>query len=145
MIGAIVILVFTAAVGAVLWLFERRHKSKTEKSGDASSDAEAETEEDIADEECCGMHITCDKSSLSPHSMEIEYFDDEELDTFKGRTSDSYTEQEIDIFRDILLTLRPEEIASWARSIQLRGIELPPPVREELLMIVAEARELNHT
>ena len=40
----------------------------------------------------------------------------------------------------MLLTLRPDEIAPWARSLQLRGITLPAEVREELLMIVAEAR-----
>lgn len=42
--------------------------------------------------------------------------------------------------RDVLLTLLPEDIAGWGRSIQLRGIELPSAVKEELLMIVAEAR-----
>ena len=42
--------------------------------------------------------------------------------------------------REVLLTLRPDEIAGWARSVQLRGITLPADVREELLMIVAEAR-----
>lgn len=40
----------------------------------------------------------------------------------------------------MLLTLLPEDIAGWGRSIQLRGIELPSAVKEELLMIVAEAR-----
>ena len=40
----------------------------------------------------------------------------------------------------MLLTLLPHDIAGWARSIQLRGIELPADVREELLMIVAEER-----
>ena len=45
----------------------------------------------------------------------------------------------------MLLTLLPGDIAGWARSIQLRGIELPAPVRDELLMIVAEARQhSNH-
>jgi hypothetical protein len=86
------------------------------------------------------MHIVCEKQSLSPVSDEIEYFDDEELDAFRGREADSYTEEETDSFRDVLLTLPADEIASWARSIQLRGITLPSPVREELLMIVAEAR-----
>lgn len=87
------------------------------------------------------MHLVCEKQSLSPVSDKIEYFDDEELDEYRGREADSYTETETDRFRDVLLTLRPDEIASWAKSIQLRGITLPSPVRDELLMIVAEARE----
>ena len=40
----------------------------------------------------------------------------------------------------MLLTLLPDDIAGWGRSIQLRGIELPAAVKEELLLIVAEAR-----
>ena len=87
------------------------------------------------------MHITCEKDSLlAAVSDKIEYFDDEELDAFAGRDPESYTEAETEQFRDVLLTLLPTDIAPWARSIQLRGIQLPPVVREELLMIVAEAR-----
>lgn len=88
------------------------------------------------------MHVTCEKDSLLAEvSPEVEYFDDEELDRFAGRGEDSYTSEEIEEFRDVLLTLLPTDIAPWARSIQLRGITLPPEVREELLMIVAEARQ----
>lgn len=95
---------------------------------------------------CCGMHITCEKDSLLPTVSEtIEYYDDEELDRFKGRQPDDYTTAEIEEFRDVLLTLRPEEIAGWGRSIQLRGVTLPPEIREELLMIVGEARQRHNT
>lgn len=137
MTGALIILAFTVLVGLVLWLLERRRKSAlTPDSEPVASEASPQS----ADGECCGMHIVCEKQSLSPVSDEIEYFDDEELDAFRGREADSYTEAETDSFRDVLLTLPADEIASWARSIQLRGIILPTPVREELLMIVAEAR-----
>ena len=54
---------------------------------------------------------------------------------------DAYPDEAVEEFRDVMLTLRPEEIAPWARSIQLRGIALPEAVREELLMIVGEARQ----
>lgn len=87
------------------------------------------------------MHITCERDSLlAGISEKIEYFDDEELDAYAGRSPESYTPEEADEFRDVLLTLLPADIAPWARSLQLRGIELPADVREELLMIVAEAR-----
>lgn len=62
------------------------------------------------------------------------------LTRISGRKADDYTDEEIEQFRDVLLTLLPEDIAGWGRSIQLRGIELPSAVKEELLMIVAEAR-----
>ena len=67
--------------------------------------------------------------------------DDEELDAFKGRASESYTAEEVEMFRDILLTLRPDDVAGWSRSIQLRGITLPEEIREELIMIVGEQRD----
>ena len=73
-------------------------------------------------------------------SEKIEYYDDEELDAHSGKNPEDYTETEIEQFRDILLTMKTEDIAGWARSLQLRQIELPAEVREELLMIVAEAR-----
>ena len=92
-------------------------------------------------QECCGLHLTCEKDSLlAAVSEEIVYYDDEELDKYKGRLPDSYDEEEIEQFRDILLTMLPQDIAGWARSLQLREICLPDAVREELLMIVAEAR-----
>ncbi|MCM1332314.1 MAG: phospholipase [Bacteroides sp.] len=129
---SVIILAALLVTGCVLYLFDRRHR----KSSPADEPAYNEPEE-----ECCGMHITCEKDSLlASVSPEIVYYDDEELDVFKGREADSYAEDEIEQFRDVLLTLLPEDIAGWGRSIQLRGIELPTTVREELLMIVAEAR-----
>ena len=90
------------------------------------------------------MHITCERDSLlSALSDKIVYYDDEELDEFAGREADDYTGQEIEQFRDVMLTLLPEDIAGWARSIQLRGITLPQAVRDELIMIVSEARALK--
>lgn len=88
------------------------------------------------------MHITCEKDSLlAAVSEKIDYYDDEELDRYAGKDAESYSEEETEQFRDILLTMRPDDIAGWARSLQLRGIALPTEVREELLMIVAEVRD----
>ena len=87
------------------------------------------------------MHITCERDSLlAAVSREIEYYDDEELDIYRGTTPDAYSAEAVEVFREVLLTLRPDDIAGWARSIQLRGIELPEAVRDELLMIVGEER-----
>jgi hypothetical protein len=87
------------------------------------------------------MHITCEKDSLLASVSEtIDYFDDEELDRYRGRSADNYSDAEIEEFRDVLLTLLPDDIAPWARSLQLRGINLPTAVRDELLLIVSEAR-----
>ncbi len=125
-------------VGAVLYLHHRLTEKKP-LAGE-SSDLPSETEKE-SEEECCGMHITCQRDSLSPvFDEEIVYFDDEELDVYRGRSPEEYDGAEIEQFRDVLLTLLPDDIAPWARSIQQRGINLPSEVKEELLMIVNEAR-----
>ncbi len=135
MIVALYILIAMVAVGVLLYLHYRLTGGR---QADAASPAPAGQP---ADEECCGMHITCERDSLmSSLSDTIEYYDDEELDRFRGRRPDQYDTDEIEEFRSVLLTLLPDDIAGWGRSIQLRGIELPGPVREELLMIVADIR-----
>lgn len=93
------------------------------------------------DSECCGQHQICEKESLlAAVSKQIEYYDDEELDRFKGRPSDGYSEEEIEEFRDILYSMQEVDVAGWSRSLQLRGIELPDELKDELFLIVGERR-----
>jgi hypothetical protein len=163
MIVFLIILAALVGVGVPLYLLHRADEKREKKMGKGEEngsvdDAAPLPEEpattaaepgdepvkdpDIDDEVCCGMHITCEKDSLlAGVSQTVDYFDDEELDRFAGRDADGYTPEETEEFHDVLLTLLPEDIAPWARSIQLRGINLPSDVREELLMIVAEARK----
>lgn len=137
--GALIILAALVVVGVVLYLLHRRSERKENKESDSEKNFAEQSEE-----ECCGMHITCERDSLLAGVSDIiEYYDDEELDRFAGRQADEYDDTEIEEFRDVLLTLLPQDIAGWGRSIQLRGITLPSTVRDELLMIVAEARQNN--
>ena len=93
------------------------------------------------DSECCGQHQMWEKESLlAAVSKQIEYYDDEELDRFKGRPSDGYSEEEIEEFRDILYSMQEVDVAGWSRSLQLRGIELPDELKDELFLIVGERR-----
>lgn len=93
------------------------------------------------DSECCGQHQICEKESLlAAVSKKIEYYDDEELDRFKGRQANEYSDEEIDEFREIMFTMKEEEVAGWSRSLQLRGIELPDELKDELFLIVGERR-----
>ena len=94
-----------------------------------------------ADMECCGQHEVCEKESLlAAISKQIEYYDDEELDRFKGRSGDEYTEEETEEFRNVLYTMRSEEVAGWVRSLQLRQVNLPDDVKDEVFLIVGERR-----
>lgn len=136
---ALILLCAIVGVGALLYTHHRLHPGAP-----AEPDAPDAQTDEAESEECCGMHITCERDSLlASVSPEVEYYDDEELDRFAGVSPSDYSRDDVEEFRDILLTLRPDDIAGWARSIQLRGIELPPEVREELLMIVAEERAMR--
>ena len=97
-----------------------------------------------ADVECCGQHETCEKDSLlAAVSKGIEYYNDEELDRFRGRYSDEYTEDEVEEFREVMLTCKDDEVAGWCRSLQLRGIELPDELKDELFLIIGERRTIH--
>lgn len=134
MIPALILLGAIVGVGLVLYLHHRLTRPQEE----------APTEETPAPEPpegCCGRHAVCRKDSLLAAASEsVEYYDDEELDRFAGKAPGDYTEAEADEFREVMLTMAPTEVAGWARSLQLRGIELPEAVREELLLIVVEQR-----
>lgn len=94
---------------------------------------------------CCGLHETCESESLlAGVSKKIEYYEDEDLDRFKGRSGEDYNDTEIDEFADVLTTLKTEEVAGWVRSLQLRGINLPIELKDDVILLVGEQRELSH-
>jgi hypothetical protein len=93
--------------------------------------------------ECCGEHEICESESLLAFTEEIVYFNDEELDEYKGLMPEDYTDLQIEEFRDVLLTLYADEVAGWLKSLQLRGINPPVAIREEALMIVTEFRQMR--
>mgnify|MGYP007039883143 FL=1 len=69
---------------------------------------------------------------------EIEYYDDEEFDTYKGRAADDYSEEEVEQFAEVLYTMKPEEVAGWNRSLILRGINLPDQLKDEVISFLSE-------
>ena len=144
--GALIILAATVAAGVILYIFHRIGEARARrnpKEAEKKSGMRPEAGQPV--QECCGMHITCEKDSLLQGvSTEIVYYDDEELDEYAGISPDGYTEEQIEQFRDVLLTLLPQDIAGWARSLQLRGIMMPGIVKEELLLLVREEREKRH-
>lgn len=69
----------------------------------------------------------------------IEYFEDEELDVYKGRRSDTYTDDETQEFAEVLETLRPDEVKAWNRSLILRGINMPDGIKDEYIELAQQA------
>lgn len=133
----IVILAGVILFGLIAGYFYNRNIQKKIDRGELKGAPPVVT----VDSECCGQHQICEKESLlAAVSKQIEYYDDEELDRFKGRPSDGYSEEEIEEFRDILYSMQEVDVAGWSRSLQLRGIELPDELKDELFLIVGERR-----
>lgn len=68
----------------------------------------------------------------------IVYFEDEELDIYKGRPSDAYTEAEEEDFREVLFSMNEAEVADWLRSLSLRDIALPDALKDEAFMLAGK-------
>ena len=137
MIILILILIGVAIFGLTAGYFYNRNIQKKIERGELE---EAPEVVDV-DSECCGQHQICEKESLlAAVSKQIEYYDDEELDRFRGCPSDQYEEEEIEELRDILYSMNDDEVAGWSRSLQLRGVELPDELKDELFLIVGERR-----
>lgn len=114
------------------WLSEQLRQGKISEMPQVKEGAEAG---------CCGQHEVCEKDSLlAAVSRDIEYYDDEELDRFRGRESDDYSDAEIEEFDEVFTTLRSEEVAGWVRSLQLRGVNLPDALKDDVILVVGERR-----
>ena len=139
-------LVFSLFVLAVIamvagYIRNRRMKKKLEK-GEIT---DLPTLQQVEDMECCGQHEVCEKESLlAAVSRNVEYYDDEELDRFRGRLSTEYSEEEVEEFREILYSMQDYEVAGWVRSLQLRAVELPDSIIDEVFLIVGERRSDGH-
>ena len=124
-------------VAAILGYFRNRRLQGMLERGEIDKLPEVRT---VADG-CCGQHEVCERESLlAAVSKKIDYYDDEELDRFKGKEANAYDEAAVDEFREVLYSLREMEVAGWLRSLQLRNIDLPDALKDEAFLIVGEQR-----
>ena len=117
------ILFFILALLVVAYLLINSRK----KSG-----APVEEEHHDVEGGCCGKHVVCEKNN----DKETLYFDDEELDAYKGKSPEEYTDDEIEEFRNVLYTMKSDEVDLWVQCLQQRGIELPTEIKDEVLLIL---------
>lgn len=91
--------------------------------------------------ECCGKHAVCEKQKLAEARMRsAQYFDDEDLDRFSGRSSDGYSDQEVEEFRYVMYTMQQQEVMEWMECLQARNIELPDELKEECYSMMNEIK-----
>lgn len=129
MLYLILALIIAGAITALLtWIFSRGKEESPiiqPPAGDCGS--------------CDGNDERCEMECMMEAATQaIEYYEDEELDDFRGRASDSYTEQEVERFAEVLYTLRSEEVKGWNRSLTLRGINIPDSLKDELLLMMGK-------
>lgn len=87
---------------------------------------------DTPDEVCCGRHTVCDKG----YDNSNLYFDDEELDRYKERGENEYSDEEAEEFRQVLYTMKESEVGQWVKCLQTRQIALPSQVKDEVLLML---------
>lgn len=123
-IGALIVL---ALLAAITTLFTKKKEGEPDvvmpTSGDCSS--------------CDGTDDKCEQVCImEAATREIEYYDDEELDRFRGRQSNQYTDEEAEEFANILYTMQPQEAKGWNRSLILREINVPNQIKDELITMI---------
>ena len=126
MSSSIIIAIIFALLAGGMFILRRIYGNTT------TTAEESHDHHDGEDGTCCGKHTNCAKG----YDTANLYFDDEELDRFKGKKPEEYTESEIEEFRHVLYTMREEEVENWAHCIETRGIELPGEIKEEILLML---------
>lgn len=125
----LIILLGFFVVSALLVLYRVNQKRQKEQNTVESPSAPAS--------DCCGAHEVCEYDEIKMDESRIEYYDDEELDAYSNMDVKDYTDEQIDQFREVLYTLKQEEIRYWLLSIERRKIALPTILLEEARMLMA--------
>ncbi len=132
MIPALYIFIAMVVIGVILYIHDRL----TNKPSETGDEMPQTAEQEDCNDECCGTHDVCPSEMMLKHFNDpAQYYDDEELDAFKGRNANEYSNDELEQWRDVLYTLHHDELMPWERSIKKRGIQLPDVIKEELLSL----------
>ena len=123
-IGALIVLALFAAITT---LFTKKKEGEPDVVMPTSGDCLS----------CDGTDDKCEQvCMMEAATREIEYYDDEELDRFRGRQSNQYTDEEAEEFANILYTMQPQEAKGWNRSLILREINVPNQIKDELITMI---------
>lgn len=123
------------AAGILLYLHELRFRRAHPSEPEDKITDETETDSDGCSAACCAANEVCPSQILLENELkkEVTYYDDYELDAFSGRSAADYSEDEIEIFRNILYTLLPSDFLGWERSLKKRGIIMPGAIHDEFI------------
>lgn len=134
MTPAYIILGALVLVGTILYLTDKKPQDNAEQT-----DTPPASQPDTCSTDCCATNEVCPSELLLKAACnDNAYYDDEELDQFKDRNADDYSPDEMELFRDVLYTLKPHELLPWRQALKKRGIVLPTPLHDEFLMLYNE-------
>jgi len=94
---------------------------------------EPETQEEPREvaSDCCGAHEICEFDESAFNEEIIVYFNDEELDELRNIREADLTASQIDDLREVLYTMKTNEISKWIVSLGRRHIHLPEILKQE--------------
>ena len=125
----------------LLLLFVLFYLDRWNKTHAILNQQQEQPEPEVPAGECCGKHAVCEKQKLAEARMRsAQYFDDEDLDRFSGRSSDGYSDQEVEEFRYVMYTMQQQEVREWMECLQARNIELPDELKEECYSMMNEIK-----
>lgn len=134
MIPAFYIFIAMVVIGVILYIHDRMTSKPNQQE-----DEMPKPEQEECNDECCGTHDVCPSEMMLKHLNDpVTYYEDEELDAFKDRDAASYNDDELEQWRDVLYTLKHDELLGWERSIKKRGIQIPDVIKDELLSLYNE-------
>lgn len=135
-----ILLIALVLLGIFSWMATHFNWFNSNRSNDLQGNLPVNNENSDV---CCGMHEVCETDTLMNYKSKPEYYEDEELDVYFRKSPKEYSDEDIKLFESVFYTLRPEEVAGWLRSLQIREIELPVYLKEEALLIVSERRQIS--
>lgn len=110
--------------------------SKKKSAAQTEQEPQEETHQVASD--CCGAHEICEFDASMFNDEQIIYFDDEELDVLRNVREDQLSAQQIDDIREVLYTLKTNEIGKWLTSLARRHIHLPTILQQEARQLMSE-------
>jgi hypothetical protein len=143
LIASLVALGFVAALAGIQ---RNRKLAKQLANGEIAEMPEVKMVLDCGADSCeLDEGKSCDLDCMTPIiKQDIDYYDDEELDAYKGKASDQYTDDEAEEFRNVFYTMQEEDVPGWVKSLQQRELEIPDSLKDEVLLVLREIRKKNN-
>ena len=121
MLYLVLALVVLGLISALFGIFSHR-----------KGEDEEPLQEGVSCNTCNGENSKCEQECMMEAAIkEIEYYDDEDLDRFAGREADSYTDEEVEEFSEVLFEKAPRGKAMHGFTKNYVRVELSPAFAKE--------------